>query len=32
MMFRMVQKTARNAKVFEIDAVTIKKSMAEYHH
>ena len=26
------QQTARNAKVFEIDAVTIKKSMTEYHH
>ena len=26
------QYTARNCKSFEIDAVTIKKSMTEHHH
>ena len=29
---QMDQYTARNAKKCEIDAVTIKKSMTEYHH
>ena len=29
---QMEQKTARNTKVFEISAVTIKISMTEDHH
>ena len=32
MMFRKVNKQPGMQKIFEIDAVTIKKSMTEYHH